>query len=266
MTRSRGKRWVLFVLAVAVLGAGVGFGALSYMRKGETSPFLRGQAVASRLGCFACHGPQGIRGVVTFNPKPDEVPTWEPLTLSKFVKSRAEIKEWILNGFPERLRNDEGERARMKKQLIRMPSFEDDVTPEELEDLVAFIAAVGGVDLPESGPARRGHDIAEEFGCFGCHGAQGRGQMPNPGSFKGYIPAWDTADYPELVTSPLEFREWLLEGTPKRLREHPVAVKFLDAQVIKMPPYAEQLSPEQVDDIEAYIAWLRAAPPRAGGK
>ena len=35
--------------------------------------------------------------------------------------------------------------------------------------------------------------------CTGCHGPQGRGSPPNPGSLKGYIPSWDGADYPDLV-------------------------------------------------------------------
>jgi len=52
-----------------------------------------------------------------------------------------------------------------------------------------------------------GKDAAWRLGCFGCHGPEGRGLLANPGSFTGYVPAWDGPDYAELVHDQQEFRQ-----------------------------------------------------------
>ena len=68
--------------------------------------------------------------------------------------------------------------------------------------------------LPDYGPPPAtdrlvdlGAHLYLQKGCITCHGPEGRGLVKNPGSFKGYIPAWDSADYAELVRDDDEFRE-----------------------------------------------------------
>jgi mono/diheme cytochrome c family protein len=110
-------------------------------------------------------------------------------------------------------------------------------------------------EMPD--PARAGHDLAASLGCFGCHGPGGRGDTPNPGSLKGYIPSWAGADYPELVRDEAELAEWIRDGSPRRLRENPVAAFFLARQLIRMPAFGPELTDREIRQIGDYVAWLR---------
>jgi mono/diheme cytochrome c family protein len=124
---------------------------------------------------------------------------------------------------------------------------------------VAFFKAVSDFDgmPPEGSKADAGRLAAWKLGCFSCHGPQGRGTMPNVWAFKGYIPSWDGEDFPELVQNDGEIRDWVLDGGPKRILNHPVASLFISRQPIKMPAYRGNVTEEQTDAIIAYIRWLR---------
>ena len=102
--------------------------------------------------------------------------------------------------------------------------------------------------------------------CFACHGPQGRGDTPNPGSLKGYLPSWSGEDFPELARDDGEIRDWIRDGAPRRLREHPVAAFFLRRQAIRMPAYGARVGDPEIARITAYIRWLRGpgrTPPAA---
>jgi mono/diheme cytochrome c family protein len=259
----KNRRWWMAISILVLLGAGGVL--LALLRDGgaggrvRNSRFARGRAVAERLGCFACHGVDGARGVATFAPELDEVPTWEFATFSRFVESRAEIREWIIDGMPARMRASKDEQDRVALQLIRMPAYRGHLDEAQLADLIFYVEAVAHADPPEEGtPARRGLELASTVGCFGCHGPDGRLAQPNPGSFQGYIPPWDSEDFLELVRSPDEFQEWVLDGAPRRLKSHLLASRFLESQVVKMPAYRGHLSNAQVADLAAYVDWLRS--------
>jgi mono/diheme cytochrome c family protein len=70
---------------------------------------------------------------------------------------------------------------------------------------------------PRLTPEMRGHALAEELGCHGCHGPRGTGGVPNPGTAEGEIPAWDGGMAMMFVKSEDEIREWILDGRPWRL-------------------------------------------------
>jgi mono/diheme cytochrome c family protein len=131
------------------------------------------------------------------------------------------------------------------------------LSAREVDDLVAYIEAIGDVERPREADAESGRAAAERLGCFACHGPQGRGSTPNPRSLKGYIPPWDGPDYSELVRSDAEAREWIVDGRPRRLAEDRVARRFLDRQVIQMPAYRGRIKPAEVDQIVHYVRWLR---------
>ena len=106
-----------------------------------------------------------------------------------------------------------------------------------------------------------GRDVAARLGCFACHGLQGRFDTPNPGSLKGYVPAWSGADFPELARDDAEIREWVRDGGPKRLRENPVAAFFLRRQAIRMPAYGDRISEDEIRQVTAYLRGLRRDEP-----
>ena len=250
--------------AVLLLLAAAGLWSMVAWRTWRTrgiSPVQRGFVVAVNSGCFGCHGVGGLTGFDDPGGKLGSVPAFSREALLSYAKSEQEIREWILDGAPARLRaeaaGDKGEPA-----LLRMPAWRGVLTERQVEDLVAYVKAVSDYELPDDPAAELGRQTAVRLACFGCHGPQGRGSMPNPRSFKGYVPAWDGDDFGDVARGEAEIREWILEGSPRRLREHPVARFFMGRQAVQMPAYGRHLTEAEIDALVSYIRWLRrgAAP------
>jgi len=247
LVRSRG-------LAVAGVAAAVlvGVAALGWWRSHNVGPVQRGAELATRHGCLSCHGSAGRPE----DPHPlgtGGAPSFSHDDVAEYARDEDELREWILDGRPRRLREDRDD----PPPLLAMPAFRKVLGEVEVGHLVAWVKAVSDFGaVPERAAA--GRDLARRLGCFGCHGPQGRGDTPNPGSLKGYIPAWSGADFPELVRSDDELREWIRDGGPRRLRDNPVAAFFLRRQLIRMPAFGDRVSDAEIRDIGAYIRWLRA--------
>ncbi|MEW6456689.1 MAG: c-type cytochrome [Acidobacteriota bacterium] len=243
-----------------VSGAFLFYVFITHWRAKGVSSVERGKEIASRFGCFSCHGPEGIRGIKNPGNPEGSVPSWDGGTYMMYVENEKEIKEWILNGAPERLKKSETFNNRRKKSLIKMPSYKGVISSKELNDLVSFFKATAWAKKPEDPLAEKGRELAYNHGCFGCHGPEGRGSLPNPESFKGYIPAWDSKDFSELVGNDKELEEWILKGSTERLQKNPASAYFLKRQVIKMPSYENIISKEELEAIKAYINWIRQNP------
>jgi mono/diheme cytochrome c family protein len=177
-----------------------------------------------------------------------------------YAQSEGELREWILDGLPQRVKNDPEQMKLREKAVIRMPAWRGIVSESELDDLVAFVKAVSDFEKPDDDRSADGRDVATRFGCFNCHGPQGRGSTPNARAFKGYIPSWDGRDFPELAKDDSEIREWILDGRPRRLADNPAARYFFEQQPIKMPAYRGYIEPAEVDRLVDYIRWVRKKP------
>ena len=158
---------------------------------------------------------------------------------------------------PRRLRQEPEGASSAEASLTSMPAWRGILSPREVDELVAYIEAVGEANRPPDAGVEKGRVAAQRLGCFGCHGPQGLGSPPNPRSLNGYIPAWDGADFAELARSDAEVKEWIVDGRPRRLREGGLARYFLDRQVIQMPAYRGRITPEEVEQVLGYIRWLR---------
>jgi mono/diheme cytochrome c family protein len=252
------KRRVILAAALAVLAAA---GLLYWhWRTRNIGAVQRGYEIAQEKGCFTCHGPGGLRGMANPGYGLDEVPALAGGLVTMYVEDEAEIREWILDGLPRRIRDDPAQMKLRENALISMPAWRDFLSARETDDLVAFVKAVSDLEAPPEGPATQGKEVADRLGCFNCHGPQGRGSPPNLRAFKGYIPAWDGADFTELARNDDEVREWILDGRPKRLENHPVARFFLGRQPIQMPGYRGHITDAEVEQLLAYIRWARSRP------
>jgi mono/diheme cytochrome c family protein len=252
-------RLMRLVLVVLVLAA-VGFLVFQWWRGKNVSAVQRGWAVAHESGCFTCHGPGGIRGMSDPGYGLDDVPTWSGGLLTMYAQNEGEVKEWILNGLPERVRKDPEQMKLREKAVVRMPAFRSVLSERDVHDVVAYVKAVADFDKPQDEKAEQGRDLASKTGCFNCHGPQGRGSMPNVRAFKGYIPSWDGADFPELAQDDGEVREWILDGITRRFKDNRLARFFLERQPIQMPAYRGHLSDADVDRLVDYIHWVRQHP------
>ncbi len=223
------------------------------------SPVERGRKTADRAGCFSCHGPAGISGIR--NPTVGETelmhaPPWSQNFLTRY-RNTEEIREWIMDGAPARLRNDPEWMKTYANERIHMPAYRGVLSSRELSDLVVYVKAISWIEQPLSEEALYGRTVAGKYDCFQCHGPTARGLVRNPKSLMGYIPAWTGDDYKELVKNDQEFRDWVMHGSIPRLEKNPVAKFFLKRQVIAMPAYEGFVDEKELKALKAYIEWLR---------
>ncbi len=219
----------------------------------------RGRRLAERTGCFACHGPEGLRGTANPGRLDRTVPTFEG-DVMMYAKSEAEIREWIRDGSTAKKRQSRTWHEQRERGTLRMQAFRKRLSEHQVDDLVAFVQVMAGVQIEDS-LARHGYERAEKLGCTGCHGPGGRLARRNPGSLKGYVPSWDGRDFGELVHGREEFARWVERGVSRRFERNPVARYFLRRAVLRMPPFEKQLEPGDVDAMWAYVNWLRAGHP-----
>lgn len=253
-----GPRAILPVIVLGLalaLAAGGGFMGLRARWQAATldTPVQRGRLVAERMGCFGCHGLGGGQPIANPGAKGGEVPGWTGGTWMMWNHDERDVRAWILKGHPDNREPDTG-------ALIKMPAFESRLSSRETDDLVAYVLAASHFGAIEDETASAGHELAYKLGCFGCHGAEGRGLVMNPGSFKGYIPPWDSPDYLDLVHDETELAQWVRKGASDRFRANPVANKILETQAIAMPAYGDRVSDADLKTLAAYIGWVRAHP------
>jgi mono/diheme cytochrome c family protein len=250
------RRLALLALVLAVAGV-VGVRAWRAKDRGSVH---RGWAVAESHGCFTCHGAGGHRGMTNPGYGLEDIPPWSGGLITMYADNETEIREWIQDGVTKRVRADPEQMKLREGAAIKMPSFRQVLSEGELAAVVAYVKAVSDFEKPEEEKAEAGRQVAIKYGCFNCHGPQGRGALDNPGSFKGYVPAWDGPDYAELVRSDDEARQWIQDGRARRLQENPLARFFLDRQKVPMPAYRKHLAAADIDALLAYIHWLRQHP------
>ena len=150
--------------------------------------------------------------------------------------------------------------------------------------IVLALGALGGVAYmrkPRLTPALHGARLAEELGCFACHGARGTGGIPNPGSEEQEIPAWDGGTAMMYVKNEQEIREWILLGYPKRLA-HERSYEPAGGNVgrddaghahgtgrslpLRMPAFEGVVSEKELNDLVAFykaVAAFETLPPDA---
>ena len=225
------------------------------IRSGVTAT-AHGEQLALKLGCFSCHGMGGEAGIA--NPGSDDktVPAWTGGTALMYILKPEELDEWLLDGFPKREANED-----RSARTFTMPAYRGRMSAAEFSDLKIYLRAVMALDAPVDGDAKAGYEIARDAGCFGCHGPSGRGLRGNPGSLAGYIPAWEGPVFTDLAKDDGEIAEWIRTGTAKRMQHNRIAAYFMKRQLIPMPAYEKQLKQEEIQQIVAYIHWLRTPPP-----
>jgi len=254
---------VVLTLVAALLTAALLFvmSRRTWQRAALDTPVQRGRVIAERMGCYGCHGAGGGQPIPNPGAKGGEVPGWPGGTWMMWNRDERDLRAWILKGRPEHREADAG-------ALIKMPAYERRLAPKEIGDLVAYVLAASHFGRISDEAAAAGHEVAYRLGCFGCHGPEGRGLVMNPGSFTGYIPSWDGADFADLVRDEAELRQWVKNGASERFLANPVARRILETQAIAMPAYRDRVSDDDLRALAAYIAWVRVHPrigvPEAG--
>jgi mono/diheme cytochrome c family protein len=176
----------LFLLLVAVLaGRQSGTRALAAPSRTQVDPHVAmGAHLFVQFACSACHGLQGRGGVSS------DVPALKQIGKALTVPQLTKIIDHGL-----------GESANPKKPY--MPVWGPVISRSQVRDLVAYIRAglpaVGKADpvpVPrDQGAAVAGAALYVRYGCINCHGPNGLGGVPNPGSPDKAIPPLAGADF-----------------------------------------------------------------------
>ena len=241
-------------------GLGARLVAVAQRRPGAAGRPPRGRAglpVLPRARRAASPTPTGTRGI-------GSVPSFEHDDVTAYAKSEGEIREWILDGKPRRLREAAGGEA--DARCCGCPPGAAGCPRREVDQLVAYVKAVSDFDpVPDA--------VAD---------GPGRGRaprllrLPRPaGPLRHAEPRLPQGLHPVLERGRLpgaraRRRARSASGSATAARSgsasNPVAAFFMRRQAIRMPAYGDRVSEDEVRQITAYIRWLRASPSRPGAE
>src|SRR5512145_1593533 len=132
------RRLVLTALVLAA-AAGAAYLVVGRVRTPSPSRVQRGYEVAEAKGCFSCHGPGGLRGMANPGYGLDEVPPLAGGLVTMYAKDEGELREWILDGAPRRIRDDPAQWKLRERAIIQMPAWRGLIRDDELADLLAYV-------------------------------------------------------------------------------------------------------------------------------
>lgn len=264
MSRSRRWIWSLVACLVAFLLA-IPFASRALLWRWEQNPLLEGRELAREAGCLTCHFP--YRGEEIPNPgsRWNVVPRFEVGNAMMYVESRGEIEQFIRFGAPTSWLENPRARARLAEQHIRMPAYDERLSDAQIELLTLWASVVEGVEVAGDEIVARGRQLARENGCISCHGFEGAGGLPNPGSLGGFIPGFLGDNFADLVENRAEFDEWVETGSLERLGKNPIVRRAWRRQALAMPAFAD-LSEADLDALWFWIQAVRAAYGGAAGR
>jgi len=250
--------WPLKVSIIIYFAVGL-YVAVYFLCTPHSSPFMRGQKIAHDLGCIGCHESQ--TSSVTANPASlrGVIPSFHSgAVVSAFwVQDLNEFREWVVQGASNRnIEERKKFSASDTSGAIKMPAYGSTLSSDQISDLYAYYNHENNFKLPNVGAVAQGVIVAEQHGCFACHGPYGLSGLSNPGSFKGYIPPWEGEDFNELVHDDQELKEWIHTGSLKRISHNLFGKYFLYRQKIHMPAYGDMLNDQEVNDLVSYVHWL----------
>jgi len=118
-----------------------------------------GQTLASKYGCFDCHGPLGLGGVVNPRSFKGYIPGWFGSDFDELTDggSREIVTEWIRSGTSSFVTGKSLGRGAIARhfgenQAIKMPPFKRRMSVEELDllaDYVLLLRSLGNMDLSD---------------------------------------------------------------------------------------------------------------------
>jgi mono/diheme cytochrome c family protein len=106
---------------------------------------------------------------------------------------------------------------------------------------------------PEITAVQRGQVLADQLGCFRCHGPDGKGGVPNPGSQDETVPGFQGGMLVMYAHDDQEIREYILDGMPASRRNDREYLAQIEKQALRMPTYRGAVSAEEVADLVVYV-------------
>ena len=87
----------------------------------------------------SCHGEGGLIG--SHNPESFKgyIPPWRGGDYQELVRSRGELRQWILDGRIDRFESNPVARFFTNRQVIHMPAYREIIDKNALEDIVVYV-------------------------------------------------------------------------------------------------------------------------------
>jgi|tagenome__1003787_1003787.scaffolds.fasta_scaffold20934348_3 mono/diheme cytochrome c family protein len=192
---------------------------------------VAGASTFRSFACGACHGLSGQGGV---NPA---IPA---LTGAGQEFTAAQLRKII----------DKGAGVVSDPTAPFMPVWGPVISDTQVDQLVAYIKA-GLPTVPGSqpdavptgaSPQVAGQTLYVSYGCINCHGPNGLGGVPNPGSEDKAVPPLSGADFRGEFDTPAKIKEMIMGGSV--IGKAPIA---------SMRHWGGVLTDEQTNDLVAYI-------------
>lgn len=190
-----------------------------------------GRRLFDEKGCIGCHSVGGKGGAI--GPALDEV-------------AKRHDPQWIIAHFKNPQAISPG---------TVMPQF--NFAEQETRALTEFLLSlsdtnvIGFLKVPSTiGPLDRGKAVYRKYGCAGCHGADGKGGVPNP-----------NAKTAEQVPGLQHVSEgYTKEELKKRIMDGQREIPSLDPKrpnpPLYMPPWRGKISEGETDDLITYLVSL----------
>ena len=105
---------------------------------------------------------------------------------------------------------------------------------------------------PRLTPAERGRRLAEQTGCFACHGPEGRGGVPNPGRADRTVPDFG-GDVMMFARDRDAVREWIEKGVTDAKAKSLTWQEQRKQGALRMPAFGHRLRAAQVADLVAFV-------------
>ena len=132
------RKLVRFVVAVTAVGL-AGYGAYQWWLTRNLGAVQRGWSVADRKGCFTCHGPGGLRGMPNPGYGLGDVPPWAGGLVTMYAENEQELREWILDGIPQRLKGDPEQMKLREGMVVEMPAWRGQISEQQIDQIWAYI-------------------------------------------------------------------------------------------------------------------------------
>ncbi len=113
--------------------------AISRMTPVPNAEAAKGREIVGRFRCESCHGVAGSGGVLNPGSYKGYVPGWVGPDLPELVETRAELRQWILEGGIERFTERRLARFFTTRQRLQMPAYRSALTDEDVAAVGAYI-------------------------------------------------------------------------------------------------------------------------------
>jgi len=116
---------------------------------------------------------------------------------------------------------------------------------------LAWLALWSTVLRPKLTPVERGRRLAEQNGCFGCHGPEGIQGTADPGRASGTVPSYRALMM--YAKNGQDVREWIRDGVTASRAKSESWKESRKAAALRMPAFGKRLNAGQIDDLVAFV-------------